>query len=72
MNAKCPNLPPAKRHIHTRKLGKNIGTSSVRASGTGPCWGGHGRGLNWVRSHSIEWGMKIVGYENAEFSDICE
>ena len=38
-----------------------------------PCWSGRGRGLDWVRRRMcLEWNMKNVGHENAEFSQICK
>ena len=68
------------------KLAKLLGGSEVQiASGVQPshsqrpCWGGHGRGLDWVRSQtvrlrqdSLEWGMKVIGYEKAEVYETCK
>jgi len=67
--------------MHGRKLGKNIGRARVRASGTGvqphaqPKAVLHGVGTegNWIGLEvrlcldSLEWGMKIIGYERLNF-----
>jgi len=71
---------------HRRKLGqKNIVRAGVRASGTGVepraqpkvvlgwAWKGIGLGSESNSyTDSLEWGRKIVGYEKAEFSEMCK
>ena len=34
-------------------------------------WGGHGRAVDSDCLDILEWGVKIVGYEKPEFSEIC-
>ena len=54
---------------------EHLGLGYNPAHSQRPCWGGHGRGLDRVRSQTLsrlsKLCMKIVGYEKAESSEIC-
>jgi len=56
---------------------EHLGLRYNRAHSRRPCWG-IGMGGKWIGfgvrfcPDSLEWRMKIVGYEKAEFSEICK
>jgi len=57
---------------------EHLGQGCTPAHSQRSCWGGQGRTVDWARSQSdsvydsLELCMKTVGYEKAEFSEICK
>ena len=55
---------------------EHLGLGYNHAHSQRPCRGGHGRGVDWIRSQTLSrlsrvHGMKVIGYEKDEFSEIC-
>jgi len=58
-------------YVHRRKFCRTTGRARVRTFGTGlqpahslrPCWGGHEKGLDWVRRQTVS-RLSRVGHEH--------